>query len=92
MQERLRELYRELITVRRDLHAHPELAGGEQRTAEVIARRLRTLGIEGVANPERGIVGMPHSADFVADEEAIAVGALAMSTLLLDYLQTLPAR
>ena len=42
----------------------------------------------GVANAERGISGMPHSPDFVADEGAIAVGARAMSALLLAYLQS----
>jgi amidohydrolase len=34
-----------LIAVRRDLHAHPELAFQEQRTAGVVARELTRLGI-----------------------------------------------
>ena len=36
----------ELAAVRRDLHAHPELAFEEVRTAGVVAERLRALGIE----------------------------------------------
>jgi metal-dependent amidase/aminoacylase/carboxypeptidase family protein len=40
----------------------------------------------GVSNPEKGTVGMPHSPGYVADEEAIFVGARAMAAVLLDFL------
>jgi amidohydrolase len=40
----------------------------------------------GVANPERGTTGMPHAPDYVADEDAIQIGARAMASVLLDYL------
>ena len=36
----------ELVQVRRDLHAHPELAFEEVRTSGIVAERLRTLGVE----------------------------------------------
>src|SRR5213596_3108688 len=36
----------EMITVRRDLHQHPETAFEETRTAGVVAERLRALGLE----------------------------------------------
>jgi amidohydrolase len=36
----------ELIEVRRDLHAHPEVAFEETRTAALVADRLRALGLE----------------------------------------------
>ena len=36
----------ELTAVRRDLHAHPELAFQEVRTAGVVAERLRSFGLE----------------------------------------------
>ncbi len=36
----------ELIEVRRDIHRHPEVAGQEERTAGVIAKRLQSLGLE----------------------------------------------
>lgn len=48
-----------LIEVRRDLHAHPELAFEEVRTAAVVARELTRLGIShttGVA--KTGVVGI----------------------------------
>jgi len=35
----------ELIAIRRDLHAHPEIAFDEHRTTRVIAERLRGLGL-----------------------------------------------
>jgi len=42
----------------------------------------------GVANAELGYSGMPHSPDFVADEAAIGVGAMAMAAVMLNYLET----
>jgi amidohydrolase len=36
----------ELVGTRRDLHRHPELAFEETRTAGIVARRLRDLGLE----------------------------------------------
>ncbi|CAL94222.1 M20 aminoacylase family protein [Azoarcus olearius] len=35
-----------LKAIRRDLHAHPELAFAEHRTADVVARHLTSLGLE----------------------------------------------
>ena len=36
----------ELIAIRRDLHEHPELGFEEERTAGLVANRLRDLGLE----------------------------------------------
>jgi len=58
----LETAYKERMTlqvIRRDLHAHPELAFCETRTADVVARMLTALGIEthrGLA--ETGVVGV----------------------------------
>lgn len=52
------DLLPELITLRRDLHAHPELAFAETRTAGIVAQSLRLLGLEvhqGLAGT--GVVG-----------------------------------
>jgi amidohydrolase len=49
----------ELIAIRRDIHAHPELAFEEVRTAGVVARELTRLGIPhrtGIA--KTGVVGL----------------------------------
>ncbi|HEY0419272.1 MAG TPA: M20 family metallopeptidase [Acetobacteraceae bacterium] len=48
-----------LIAIRRDIHAHPELAFEEVRTAGVVARELARIGIQhrtGVA--KTGVVGL----------------------------------
>lgn len=42
----VREIGPELIAVRRDLHAHPELSLQETRTAALVADRFRALGLE----------------------------------------------
>ena len=44
---------------RRDIHMHPELGFGEERTAEFISRRLETFGIETHAGiGKTGVVGV----------------------------------
>jgi amidohydrolase len=40
----------------------------------------------GVSNSELGDVGMPHSAEYVADEESIFVGVRVMAAVLLEFL------
>jgi hippurate hydrolase len=47
------EIRMALQTIRRDLHAHPELAFFETRTADIVARELVASGIE----THRGIAG-----------------------------------
>ncbi|MDM0049813.1 M20 aminoacylase family protein [Variovorax sp. J22R115] len=42
----IEDLLPDLIALRRDLHAHPELAFEERRTAGVVASALRLLGLE----------------------------------------------
>jgi amidohydrolase len=57
--ERIRAYHGELTAVRRDIHAHPELAFSESRTAELVAARLSGWGIEvhrGLA--KTGVVGV----------------------------------
>jgi amidohydrolase len=41
----------------------------------------------GVANPERGINAMLHTADFDADEDSLVLGVRAMTALLWDHLE-----
>jgi amidohydrolase len=42
----------------------------------------------GVSNAAKGWVGMPHAPGYVADESSIAVGARAMTAVLLERLGT----
>jgi amidohydrolase len=61
----------ELIETRRALHRQPELAFAEHRTAELVAQRLRALGLE----PRTGVGGT----GVIADIRGVRPG----STLLL---------
>ena len=49
----------EIVALRRDLHAHPELSNREERTGRLVAERLRALGLE-VRHPvaKTGVVGV----------------------------------
>ncbi len=46
-----------------------------------------TMFFLGVSNSAEGIVGMPHSPGYVADEGSIQVGARAMAAVLLDAMR-----
>src|SRR6476620_5492733 len=53
------ELAEELVSIRRDLHKHPELGFQEIRTARIVAERLGTLGYEVVTGVGKtGVVGL----------------------------------
>ncbi len=57
--ESIRAYHAELQAIRRDIHAHPELAFQESRTSDLVAARLASWGIEvhrGLATT--GIVGV----------------------------------
>ena len=57
--EHIEDLLPALVALRRDLHAHPELAFEERRTAGVVAAALRDCGLEvheGIAGT--GVVGV----------------------------------
>ena len=59
--ERIRAYHDELRKLRRDIHAHPELAFQESRTATLVADQLAAWGIEahrGLA--KTGVVGVIH--------------------------------
>ncbi|WP_109510155.1 amidohydrolase [Nocardioides speluncae] len=46
----------ELIDLRRDLHAHPELSWGEQRTTGIVCERLREAGLKVTKLPRSGLL------------------------------------
>ena len=43
---RIAEIHKEMQVWRRDIHRHPELCFEEQRTAEIVAEKLRSFGLE----------------------------------------------
>ena len=54
VQARLEALSDELIEIRRDIHAHPELSWNEERTATVVAKRLAEAGLSVTMLPRGG--------------------------------------
>ena len=73
----------ELTALRRDIHAHPELAFNENRTADIVARELARYGLEvhrGIART--GVVGVlragssPRMIGLRADMDALPVAEL----------------
>ncbi|MFT3736675.1 MAG: M20 aminoacylase family protein [Rhodocyclaceae bacterium] len=73
----------ELVSVRRDIHAHPELAFGEHRTAALVADRLEALGIETHRGfGQTGVVGIikagnsPRGIGLRADMDALPITEL----------------
>jgi len=66
----------EMAQLRRDIHAHPELAFEELRTAELIAARLTEWGIPVHRGLGRtGLVGLVHGRDGGACGRAIGLRA-----------------
>ena len=59
IEEEIKNSRKELITLRRDFHKHPELGFEEFRTSDIIAEYLKTLGLDvkrGLA--KTGVVGV----------------------------------
>jgi amidohydrolase len=57
--ERIRQYHTELTGIRRDIHAHPELAFSESRTSSIVSDYLKKLGIEThVGLAKTGVVGV----------------------------------
>ncbi len=81
------DLLPDLVALRRDLHAHPELAYEEQRTAGIVAQSLRLLGLQvhegiggtGVVGTLRCGSGGPRSVGLRADMDALPMVELGRS-------------
>jgi amidohydrolase len=77
---RIKDYQSELVAIRHDLHAHPELGMEEHRTSEIVAKKLESWGIEvhrGVG--KTGVVGVlrsgngPGSVGLRADMDALPI-------------------
>ena len=77
----------ELIAVRRDLHAHPELGFAEKRTSDLIAERLRMLGLAPTVLPS----GTGVICDIGEGERVVALRA-DIDALPLPDLKDVPYR
>lgn len=53
-----REIADRLTDIRRDIHRHPELSGEEHRTAELVERELKDLGLETKRMAGTGVVAL----------------------------------
>jgi amidohydrolase len=77
--ERITSLAAELIDIRRDLHAHPELSREETRTTERMARRLDASGVGVRLLPGTGLLAdigdpdAPYRVALRADMDALPV-------------------
>ena len=77
--ERISSLAAELIDIRRDFHAHPELSREEVRTTQTVARRLDAAGVGVRLLPGTGLladIGAPdaeHRVALRADMDALPV-------------------
>jgi len=83
------EMFPKLVETRRDIHAHPELSNEEERTAALVADRLRTLGLEvktGVA--KHGVVALLKGGQ---EGKCVAVRA-DMDALPIKELRSVPYR
>ncbi len=89
------EEHEELVATRRDVHRHPELGYQEERTASLVAERLRALGLE----PKTGIgkTGVSAVLEGEADGPCVMLRA-DMDALPLqeenevEYASTVPGR
>src|SRR5207302_8785727 len=75
----------DLVATRRDLHEHPELAFEEVRTSEIVARRLRALGMEVQTIAQTGVVGLLRGEAAGENARTIALRA-DMDALPIDEL------
>lgn len=83
------EMFPKLVEIRRDIHANPELSNEEQRTAALVADRLRALGLEvktGVA--KHGVIALLKGG---REGKCVAVRA-DMDALPIKELRSVPYR
>ena len=98
IRNRFAEMQDEIAAWRRDFHAHPELQFEVERTAGVIAERLRAFGCDEVVTGlgRTGVVGIIHGASrgsgrtvgLRADMDALPIAEATGR----DYASTIPGR
>jgi amidohydrolase len=85
----LRDWATELTAIRRDIHAHPELAFAEARTADLVAKKLGEFG----CTVDRGLAGTGVVGTIRAGSSPAAIGLRAdMDALPIQELNDFPHR
>jgi amidohydrolase len=74
----------ELLAIRRDLHAHPELAWQEERTTTLVAKRLEEAGVRVQLLPKSGLIAEVGGADGPVVALRADLDALAVEDLTAD--------
>jgi amidohydrolase len=81
----------QLIADRRDVHAHPELAYTEQRTAGLVAERLGAHGYAVTRHVGRtGVVGLLEGTKTATAANSVSAGAAARALLYRADMDALP--
>ena len=80
----------ELIAIRRDLHVHPELAREEERTTNLVAKRLEEAGVRVQMLPKSGLIAEVGRTEgpivaLRADLDALAVDDLTVDPWRSTY-------
>jgi amidohydrolase len=85
----VRDYQDELTAIRRDIHAHPELAFAERRTADLVAAKLAEFGVE----LHRGLAGTGVVGTIRCGNSPAAIGLRAdMDALPIQELNDFPHR
>lgn len=82
------ELTDELVAIRRDLHAHPEVAWQEERTTTLVAKRLEEAGLSLQLLPKSGLVAEVGSREGPVVALRADLDALAVDDLTVDPWQS----
>ncbi len=89
LEELIADIHPRIAALRRDIHAHPELAFEETRTSDLVAGRLESLGID----VHRGLAGTGIVGRLSAGSGGRAIGLRAdMDALPLTELNSFPHR
>ena len=59
--QRANEIMDEIVAIRRDIHAHPELGRNEKRTSAIVREKLAEYGVDEIQSPtETSVVALIH--------------------------------
>jgi len=89
-QKSITEMFPKLVEIRRDIHMHPELSNEEERTAKLVADRLKELGFTNIKTgvAKHGVVALLKGTQ---DGPSVAVRA-DMDALPIKELRSVPYR